>query len=106
MSREIGAQARLKMHNQIPNHTDTMWTEKENGLEATFVFPDFVRAFAFMTEVAFQAEKQHHHPDWSNTWNRVHIRLTTHDAGGVVTEKDRTLARAIGDIYAAYQTQA
>jgi 4a-hydroxytetrahydrobiopterin dehydratase len=80
-----------------------MWTEIDNGLEATFVFPDFARAFAFMTEVAFHAERQQHHPDWSNTWNRVSIRLTTHDAGGVVTEKDHKLARTIGNIYKAYQ---
>lgn len=80
-----------------------MWTENNNGLEATFVLPDFARAFAFMTEVAFHAERQQHHPDWSNVWNRVTIRLTTHDAGGVITEKDHKLARTIEHIYKAYQ---
>lgn len=79
-----------------------MWTEQDNRLTATFTFPDFSAAFAFMTEVAFQAEKQNHHPDWSNVWNRVTIHLNTHDAGHIVTEKDRRLARSIDGIYARY----
>lgn len=72
-----------------------MWTEKDNSLQATFKFKDFSEAFAFMTQVAFLAEKMNHHPDWSNVWNTVHFKLNTHDAGSVVTEKDRELARAI-----------
>ena len=79
-----------------------MWTEKDNTLQATFQFKDFTEAFAFMTEVAFLAEKQNHHPDWSNVWNKVSFRLNTHDAGGVVTEKDRKLAQAIDDVAAKY----
>ncbi len=63
-----------------------------------FVFPDFVRAFAFMTQVALEAEKRNHHPDWSNVYNRVTIALTTHDAGGL-TERDFALARAIDAAY-------
>lgn len=55
-----------------------------------------------MTEVAFQAEKQNHHPIWSNVWNTVEIQLTTHDAGNVVTDKDRQLARSIDAIYRKY----
>jgi 4a-hydroxytetrahydrobiopterin dehydratase len=79
-----------------------MWIENNNQLQATFVFPDFVTAFAFMTEVAFQAEKQNHHPEWSNVWNKVSIQLSTHDVGNVVTEKDRKLAAAIDAIYAKH----
>jgi 4a-hydroxytetrahydrobiopterin dehydratase len=52
-----------------------------------------------MTRVAFEAEKQNHHPLWTNVWNKVDIWLSTHDAGDVVTEKDRLLARAIDNIY-------
>ena len=79
-----------------------MWTENNHQLVASFTFRDFVQAFAFMTEVAFHAEKMNHHPDWQNVWNRVEIRLSTHDAGNVVTEKDRELAAAILSIYARY----
>jgi 4a-hydroxytetrahydrobiopterin dehydratase len=79
-----------------------MWTETDNQLQATFMFKDFVTAFTFMTEVAFQAEKQNHHPAWSNVWNKVSIQLSTHDVGNVVTEKDRKLAAAIDAIYVRY----
>lgn len=76
-----------------------MWKEEDNMLKAKFEFKNFTQAFAFMTEVAFLAEKHHHHPNWSNVWNTVDIHLTTHDAGNVVTEKDQKLAEAISDIY-------
>jgi 4a-hydroxytetrahydrobiopterin dehydratase len=72
-----------------------MWTEEDNRLKKTFVFKDFQEAFAFMTRVAFLAEAQNHHPNWSNVYNQVSIELTTHDAGNVVTDKDRKLAKAI-----------
>ena len=76
-----------------------MWTESNNQLSATFKFKDFVQAFAFMTEVAFHAEKQGHHPDWSNVYNTVKIHLSTHDAGDIVTDKDHRLAEAIDKVY-------
>ncbi len=79
-----------------------MWQESDNALQATFQFKDFSQAFAFMTEVAITAEKQDHHPWWSNVWNTVHIKLNTHDAGDIVTEKDHKLASSISDIYARY----
>lgn len=79
-----------------------MWEEKDNQLKASFKFKNFIEAFAFMTEVAFYAEKQNHHPNWSNVWNIVEIHLTTHDAGNIVTEKDRTLAKAIDKVYKKY----
>lgn len=72
-----------------------MWIEKENTLQRTFEFKNFVDAFAFMTKVAFAAEKANHHPNWSNVYNRVHISLTTHDQGNTVTDKDRKLAAQI-----------
>ena len=52
-----------------------------------------------MTQVAFTAEKMNHHPEWKNVWNKVDIRLSTHDAGDIVTEKDRKLADAIDRIF-------
>ena len=75
-----------------------MWTEEANQLKKSFTFQDFTEAFAFMTRVAFLAEAQQHHPNWSNVYNRVDIHLTTHDAGNVVTEKDRKLAKAIDQL--------
>ena len=81
-----------------------MWQEKNNVLEATFMFEDFSQAFAFMTEVAIVAEKQNHHPDWSNVWNKVSFKLNTHDAGGTVTGKDRKLADAISAIAKRYKS--
>lgn len=71
------------------------WTENDGKLCRTFRFRDFSEAFAFMTRVALIAEKQNHHPEWSNVWNTVTIQLSTHDSGGIVTEKDRKLAAAI-----------
>ena len=78
-----------------------MWQEQDNALVANLTFDDFVAAFAFMTEVAELAEAHAHHPEWSNVYNRVTIRLTTHDAGNVVTEKDRALAAAISELPSA-----
>ncbi|HTF02899.1 MAG TPA: 4a-hydroxytetrahydrobiopterin dehydratase [Bacteroidia bacterium] len=79
-----------------------MFTPQNNYLVAEFKFADFRQAFAFMTEVAFAAETANHHPEWSNVWNKVIIKLNTHDAGNVVTEKDRNLAAVIEKIYARY----
>lgn len=72
-----------------------MWQEKDNALEKTFEFKDFIGAFSFMTQVAMLAERQNHHPWWSNVYNKVTIRLNTHDAGSTVTDKDKALASAI-----------
>ncbi len=72
-----------------------MWTEKNNQLHRQFIFKNFSEAFAFMTRVALEAEKMDHHPLWTNVWNKVDIWLNTHDAGDVVTEKDRVLAEKI-----------
>ena len=72
-----------------------MWQEKDNKLHRRFEFSDFSEAFAFMTRVAFEAEKMNHHPEWRNVWNTVEIWLSTHDAGDVVTEKDHKLSKKI-----------
>ena len=79
-----------------------MWTEKNNALNRVFKFKDFTQAFAFMTEVAFAAEKMGHHPTWSNVYNMVDIKLNTHDAGDIVTEKDHALAATIDVVFKRY----
>lgn len=72
-----------------------MWKEENNTLYKRFQFKDFSEAFAFMTRVAILAEKHDHHPKWTNVWNTVEIWLNTHDAGNIVTDKDRSLANDI-----------
>ena len=72
-----------------------MWNEVDNTLYRKFEFKDFSEAFAFMTRVALIAEKMNHHPRWTNVWNTVEVWLNTHDAGDVVTDKDRKLAERI-----------
>lgn len=74
------------------------WIEVDNGLESEFGFASFREAFAFMTRVAFVAEEHNHHPEWSNVYGTVKIRLTTHDEGSVVTDVDRLVAEAIDAI--------
>jgi 4a-hydroxytetrahydrobiopterin dehydratase len=75
-----------------------MWKEENNTLHRKFEFKDFSEAFAFMTRVAFAAEKMDHHPLWTNVYNKVEIWLSTHDASDTVTEKDRKLALLIDEI--------
>ncbi|MCO6162804.1 4a-hydroxytetrahydrobiopterin dehydratase [Flavobacterium sp. NRK F7] len=75
-----------------------MWKENNNSLQQSFEFKNFMEAFAFMTKVAFLAEKMNHHPEWKNVYNKVDITLTTHDAGNTVTEKDRKLAEQINQL--------
>lgn len=75
-----------------------MWTETENALQKEFKFRNFVEAFGFMSKVALEAEKMNHHPNWENSYNKVYIELTSHDAGDTVTEKDRKLAAIIDNL--------
>lgn len=82
-----------------------MWTETDNTLRRSFRFPDFKAAFAFLTEVAAEAERLDHHPWFSNEYGAVDFRLSTHDAGGTVTKRDRTLAAAIDAVAARHPTQ-
>ena len=72
-----------------------MWEEQNNKLHKKFEFKNFSEAFAFIARVALAAEKMDHHPKWTNEYNKVEIWLSTHDAGDVVTEKDRKLAGII-----------
>lgn len=72
-----------------------MWKEENNKLYQKFEFKNFSEAFAFMTRVALAAEKMDHHPEWKNVYNTVEVWLSTHDAGDIVTEKDKKLAALI-----------
>ncbi|SRR3954466_5330791 len=74
------------------------WKFERDALAKNFEFPSFREAMGFMTRVAFEAEELNHHPEWSNVYNRVMVRLNTHDAGGKVTDKDVELARRIQKI--------
>ncbi len=75
------------------------WTETENALHKTFVFADFPDALSWMVKAGFVIEKLNHHPEWTNVYNKVSVKLTTHDAGNTVTEKDWELARKLDKLY-------
>jgi len=77
------------------------WTEADNSLVKVYVFDGFTRAIAFMSSAAPLIEAMNHHPEWTNVYNRVTVRLTTHDAGHKVTELDRQLAMALDRHYEA-----
>ena len=70
----------------LTNH-NLDWSVRENGVEKSFVFANFIEAFQFMGKIAVFAEKLNHHPEWTNVYNKVFIRFTTHDAGGL-TQND------------------
>ncbi|MCE2855027.1 MAG: 4a-hydroxytetrahydrobiopterin dehydratase [Ilumatobacteraceae bacterium] len=80
-------------------NTPDHWEHRGDVLFRTFRFRDFTEAFAFMTKVAVLADEADHHPDWSNSWNVVHISLTTHSANSTVTERDIALAEAINSLF-------
>lgn len=73
------------------------WEYNENSIHASFEFGDFKETFNIMTQIAFEAEAQQHHPEWMNVYNKLFISLSSHDAGGV-TQKDFDLAKAIETI--------
>ena len=74
------------------------WTLASDALAKEFKFGSFREAMGFMVRVSFEAEGMNHHPEWTNVYNRVSIRLNTHDAGGKVTAKDVALAQKIQGI--------
>jgi 4a-hydroxytetrahydrobiopterin dehydratase len=76
----------------------TGWACQPAALTKTFKFDSFREALSFMVRVGFEAEDMNHHPEWTNVYNKVSIRLNTHDAGGKVTAKDVELAKRIEQI--------
>nr|WP_288933991.1 4a-hydroxytetrahydrobiopterin dehydratase [uncultured Allomuricauda sp.] len=73
------------------------WALKDEMIMKSFTFKDFKEAFATMTHIAFECEKQNHHPNWENVYNNLTIKLSTHDADGI-TQKDIDLAKSIEKI--------
>lgn len=71
------------------------WKTINDQLVKEFEFKDFTEAWGFMSKVALAAEKMDHHPEWTNTYNKVVVRLSTHSEGNIITEKDRKLAEVI-----------
>ena len=85
---------------QIQDNLDTLnegleenerWALSDNAIEKTFTFKSFIRAFGWMSQIAIWAEKLKHHPEWFNVYNRVEVKLTTHEVGGL-SELDFKLA--------------
>lgn len=74
------------------------WSHNDNKLQRTFTFADFSEAFGFLTRVAILAEKHNHHPEIFNVWSKVELKLSTHDAGDIVTEKDISLANDVNSL--------
>lgn len=79
------------------NNAAPTWKFENESIQKDFSFKDFKDAFCFMTKIAFYAEIQDHHPEWSNIYNKVSIKLNTHSSSGV-TEKDIDLAKSIDKI--------
>lgn len=76
------------------------WIEKDGSMSKTFEFSSFEAAMDWMSNIGKVITKLDHHPEWSNTYNKVHVQLTTHDAGNTITEKDRQLALRMDEAYA------
>jgi 4a-hydroxytetrahydrobiopterin dehydratase len=74
------------------------WTEHNNQLHKTFKFKTFIEAIEWMQKAAVVIDQLNHHPEWTNMYNKVHVTLCTHDAGNIITEKDRTLAQLLDEI--------
>lgn len=91
MAEKLSAQNRDSALARLGNWS---YDAKRDAIGREFSFKDFPAAFAFMTRVAFAAEKAGHHPEWSNVYNKVRVSLTTHDAGGL-SRKDFDLAEII-----------
>lgn len=74
------------------------YDNNKEHLFQSYKFKNFIEAWGFMSQVAILAEKHNHHPNWSNVYNQVTIRLNTHDAGDIITDKDYKLAEAIDQL--------
>ena len=76
----------------------TDWIEENNTLKKTFVFSDFMEAMQWMQKASTLIDDMNHHPEWKNVYNKIEVTLCTHDAGNIITEKDRRLAKILDSI--------
>ncbi len=81
------------------------WLEENNKLKKEYIFKDFVQAMAWMTECSYHIEKQNHHPEWHNVYNKVNVELCTHDAGNQVTDKDYQLAKILDECFEKFNNK-
>jgi len=87
----------LEAYETLQQQSQAKWQLQESSLHTQWKFKNFLQAMAFMNAVAEVAERMNHHPEWSNVYNRVNVRLTTHDAGGL-TALDFELAQAMDSL--------
>ena len=85
----------------ILNNLPDSWEEKDQALHREYTFSSFKLALSFMNQCVASIDSLNHHPEWFNTYNKVCVRLRTHDAGNIVTDKDYALATILEDIYLA-----
>ena len=100
MKNDFTAAKQFTAHTKEAAAASGEWKEKDNKLYRKFEFKDFSEAFAFMTRVALEAQSMDHHPLWTNVYNTVEVWLSTHDAGDIVTDKDKKLAKKIDKLLA------
>lgn len=93
MTEQLSASAVDTALTDLNTSTEHPWRLQGDVLHKEFAFPSFVAAFGFMSQVALLAEKMDHHPDWSNSYNKVVVNLTTHEVGGL-SQRDFELAKA------------
>lgn len=95
--KSMNTQEALEAFEVLKQQTQAPWQLLEGSLHTQWTFKNFLQAMAFMNAVAEVAERMNHHPEWSNVYNRVKVRLTTHDAGGL-THLDFGLAQAMDSL--------
>jgi 4a-hydroxytetrahydrobiopterin dehydratase len=106
MKTSFATQSSRALQRLSQDHSPSCWTWRDAGafssswIERRFEFEDFAQAFTFMTAMAFYSERQDHHPDWTNLYNAVMVRLSTHDVAGV-SERDLAWAEQADRQYAA-----
>jgi 4a-hydroxytetrahydrobiopterin dehydratase len=95
--KSMSTQEAQQAFNVLQQQAQAPWQLQDDSLHAQWQFKNFLQAMAFMNAVAEVAERMNHHPEWSNVYNRVNVRLTTHDAGGL-TALDFELAQAMDSL--------
>lgn len=97
----LNSKERKEFHQQFSTWE---FVEGVDAIHKQFIFKDFTEAFGFMTQIAVIAEDMNHHPEWFNVWNKVEIRLSTHDSQGL-TLLDVDLAKRIDKVYLSLKNE-